>query len=61
MLSVGPFAFAAPSALAALAGLAALGWDWQAVAVACAVVAALLYYLEAVPAAAPETPPRPDR
>jgi len=47
--------------LAALAGLAALGWDWQAVAVACAVVAALLYYLEAVPAAAPETHPRPDR
>ncbi len=40
---------------------AALGWAWQAVAVACAVVAALLYYLEAVPAAGPETQPRPDR
>ncbi|MCH7957912.1 MAG: hypothetical protein IIB63_10195, partial [Proteobacteria bacterium] len=52
---------AANVVLAALAALAALGWDWQAVAVACAVVAALLYYLEAVPAAAPETQPRPDR
>jgi UDP-N-acetylmuramyl pentapeptide phosphotransferase/UDP-N-acetylglucosamine-1-phosphate transferase len=47
--------------LAALAALAALGWAWQAMAVACAVVAALLYYLEAVPAAGPETQPRPDR
>ncbi|MFQ5618307.1 MAG: glycosyltransferase family 4 protein [Rhodospirillales bacterium] len=52
---------AANVALAALAAVAALGWAWQAVAVACAVVGALLYYLDAVPAAGPETPPRPDR
>ncbi len=41
---------AANVVLAALAALAALGWAWQAVAVACAVVAALLCYLEAGPA-----------
>ncbi len=55
------FALAGVAVLAALAALATLGWAWQAVAVACAVVAALLYYLEAVPAAGPETQPRPDR
>ncbi len=48
---------AANVVLAALAALAALGWTWQAVAVACAVVAALLYYLEAGPAGGPMTLP----